>query len=257
MALEKKLCVDCGKDHGQVGWIEPYRDGTRVLLISYPKSGTNLLLQYIKGAVHIRPHVARYWNDANPDIDEAICQLKRFPDLAFAHLPYKKIIEEAINHHPTRTLFLYRDPRDVIVSHLHYVERLTKIGGQAFGDGMSLLKRPDPISYLIKETPKRWFFFTPWLERDYIHQFRFEDFITNENATVRKLIEVFRGTNAENRIAELAWNETSVMARNRPEESATFRKGIVGDWRNHFQPHHIQEFEQTCSDLMEKLGYEL
>ena len=33
-------------------------------------------------------------------------------------------------------------------------------------------------------------------------------------------------------------------------------KGIVGDWRNHFQPEHVRRFDEACGDLLSILGYE-
>jgi hypothetical protein len=34
-----------------------------------------------------------------------------------------------------------------------------------------------------------------------------------------------------------------------------FRKGVPGDWKNHFSNLHVREFERRYGDLLEKLGY--
>lgn len=35
-----------------------------------------------------------------------------------------------------------------------------------------------------------------------------------------------------------------------------YRKGVAGDWRNHFEPEHIDFFKARYNDLLLKLGYE-
>ncbi len=35
-----------------------------------------------------------------------------------------------------------------------------------------------------------------------------------------------------------------------------YRKGIAGDWRNHFEPVHVEYFKRNYNDLLLKLGYE-
>ena len=46
--------------------------------------------------------------------------------------------------------------------------------------------------------------------------------------------------------------------RNPGEENLNnhYRKGISGDWRNHFAPEHIEYFKSKYNDLLLKLGYE-
>lgn len=38
--------------------------------------------------------------------------------------------------------------------------------------------------------------------------------------------------------------------------SRTFRKGHIGDWRNHFTEEHKQIFKEVHGDTLIKLGYE-
>jgi len=46
--------------------------------------------------------------------------------------------------------------------------------------------------------------------------------------------------------------------REKGEEDVTshFRKGVPGDWKNHFQDEHVQGFKDRYNDLLLKLGYE-
>jgi hypothetical protein len=38
--------------------------------------------------------------------------------------------------------------------------------------------------------------------------------------------------------------------------SSTFRKGIVGDWKNHMTPEHKAAFKEVAGQLLVDLGYE-
>jgi hypothetical protein len=35
-----------------------------------------------------------------------------------------------------------------------------------------------------------------------------------------------------------------------------YRKGVAGDWRNHFEPVHVEYFKRNYNDLLLRLGYE-
>jgi len=39
-------------------------------------------------------------------------------------------------------------------------------------------------------------------------------------------------------------------------ERAHYRRGVAGDWRNHFQDEHLNYFERLYDPLHLKLGYE-
>ena len=45
-------------------------------------------------------------------------------------------------------------------------------------------------------------------------------------------------------------------ARGEEDQNSLFRKGVVGDWKNHFTHKHILDFEKIAGDLLEQLGYE-
>jgi hypothetical protein len=35
-----------------------------------------------------------------------------------------------------------------------------------------------------------------------------------------------------------------------------YRKGVAGDWINHFTPEHVEAFKERFGDLVQRLGYE-
>ena len=38
--------------------------------------------------------------------------------------------------------------------------------------------------------------------------------------------------------------------------SSHYRKGVAGDWKNHFKPEHVERFKELYGELLLKLGYE-
>lgn len=40
------------------------------------------------------------------------------------------------------------------------------------------------------------------------------------------------------------------------DEKSHYRKGVAGDWKNHFDPEHVAHFKRSYNDLLLELGYE-
>ncbi|MGH2703243.1 MAG: sulfotransferase domain-containing protein, partial [Actinomycetota bacterium] len=48
------------------------------------------------------------------------------------------------------------------------------------------------------------------------------------------------------RVAQRSWSQGT----------ATFRRGQIGDWRNHFNEDHKEAFKKMAGDTLIRLGYE-
>lgn len=55
----------------------------------------------------------------------------------------------------------------------------------------------------------------------------------------------------EHRFEALAGRKRGVEDRNNH-----YRKGVHGDWKNHFEPVHAAAFKKLTGDLLQRLGYE-
>ena len=250
------LCLDCGKDHGIAGTVPGYESGRRLIAIVPPKCGTNLLLQYLHSPVHVRSYIGMIWKKDKPvNRNAVICQLKRFPIYAFAHLAHLPEYVEALNEHPTKIIFMTRDPRDQIISQYHWVKRFVDkdMSEVQFQNGIELIESEDPYLELIKAWDYRMSFFTPWLYEEGILRLTFEGLIKKPGEYLKKIRKFVQGTNAEGQIGGIA----EMMGRNKPENSYTFREGKAGGWKEVFKPHHNQLFNELCADLMNEWGYEI
>lgn len=258
----KSHCEICGLDHPTSE--NKYHIGKiRVLITTFPKSGTNLIIQMFGTPEHIQiSHDMLYMglpiktdsviahNELR--VKEMAAQIAGFEGVAFGHIPYNYSFEEARLHRPTLLVQLIRDPRDVIVSHYQYVKSKPDVAmNYKFEDGTLLSDRPDPILDLIKLSPARWEKFTPWL--DIAHVMRYEDLRADPRAEGRRFVDKI-GIDESTR---LRIGSEDAMVRNiRPEKSPTFRRGGVGDWKSFFDNHHIAYYRELMSETAEELGYE-
>lgn len=260
----------------------------RVLLNTPPKSGTHLLsecLSLMPKMMFSGRHFALanfidssretpvYWVEGqHPTLDDT--SLKNFlgkcPQgmFATAHAGFHPTFREILEELRFRQIVLLRDPRDVAVSHaffvkhwrshqLHkyYVETLKSDEDRILTDIRGL----DPGVANIPRLSIREVFdgFTPWLNDTSMLVVRFEDLVgpygggdSEKQLTQIQCIGDFVGRNVNQdqarRISQKMYAKTSV----------TFRKGQIGDWRNHFTKVHRRAFKEVAGETLIKLGYE-
>ncbi len=253
---------------------------------SFPKSGTHLLTQVLQGFSMIGPAVDSGlpavvtfdgFTGRQRSVDEILADLERLlpGDTGYGHLHASPPIVEALCRDGVAAYFILRDPRDVAVSHVHYIaemapnhihhryyhevlknfdqrleasicgvpaEALTKAAGKTV---------PEPLP----DIRQRFEPYIPWLDQPQVLALRFEDFISNRSAALLMVLDhaIRRGfrpaVSAEKAIQIL---EASID----PQRSPTFRRGRAGGWREAFTPRHLELFQQTAGDLLERLGYE-
>jgi len=65
-------------------------------------------------------------------------------------------------------------------------------------------------------------------------------------------VEFLLGYIYESRFSEMAKGR----ARGTEDSCSHYRKGVAGDWANHFKPQHKEYFKKNYNDVLLKLGYE-
>ncbi len=159
--------------------------------------------------------------------------------------------------------FIYRDPRDVVVSHVHYVTEIEPnhvhhAYYQSLPDfdarlNTSILGRPE-MGDLFPDIRGRFEPFLGWL-RPEVCVLKFEDFIQHRETTLDRIL-----THAEQRGFTLRMPRAEALRTLsdsiNPQKSPTFRSGKVGGWRGKFTDAHTRLFKETVGDLLVRLGYE-
>jgi hypothetical protein len=214
-----------------------------------------------------------YWgNEQYPELDGL--HLTRFlgkcPQGMFAiahasfHPGFKKILEEL----RFKQIILLRDPRDVAVSRAFYVKHLRshplhkyyvdalksdeeRILADIMGSGQDTAECPRLSIHAVFDG------FMLWLDDPAALIVRFEDLVGplggGDSAT--QLAEIKRIGDFVDRPLEPE-QVRLISEKMYAKTSATFRKGQIGDWRNHFTETHRRVFKEVAGETLIKLGYE-
>lgn len=243
---------------------------------SFPKSGTHLLTQILQAFTELGPAVdsglpavVMYEGDVGRlrSESEIIADLKRFlpGDIGYGHLHSLPAVAQILASPPFATYFILRDPRDVAVSHVHYITEMESrhVHHAYFAHKLSTFEERlaatiqgvDQISPPLPGLAIRLAPYLGWLEDPNVLTLRYEDFFTDRQSVLRKILEhaVRRGFPLSLSMADAIRVLESYI---QPQRSPTFRKGGSGGWREVFAPYHKQLFKESCTGILERLGYE-
>lgn len=238
----------------------------RLFLTSFQKSGTHQIMP----SLHITPDVVdRSYNSmhnipAKWDIRREIYQegmnktcekLRTFKDSIFGHVAYLPEYAAAVQAEPTKVLFNVRDPRDVIVSEYFSILKIISSGkGKGFpnpcdSSGRYLIEYDDPIRELIELDATRWPTWLGWLQHDFVRMVRYEDLRLHGLDELIKIRDWLMPYNI---------NVETCHVRLAPaKDNPTWRKGLVGEWKEVFKEEHIKLANELLGSVITQLGYEL
>lgn len=245
-----------------------------LLGISFPKSGTHLLDQILLGFSNVAPYAKRlhsfyaeYEGESGKkrDPQQALNWLDslRPCDVASAHLFARP--EAVIRVYSPRFVpyFIFRDPRDVVVSHVFYVTDMEARHVhheyyQSLPDfdsrlKVSILGRSD-ADVEFPNIAKRFAPYLGWLDHPEVLTIHFEDLIHSRLETLTRIMDhlLKRVPLHASRQLILASLEASIN----PTKSPTFRSGKTGEWKRYFTEEHKRLFKEVAGDLLIRLGYE-
>ncbi|MCC6300638.1 MAG: sulfotransferase domain-containing protein [Anaerolineales bacterium] len=247
----------------------------RILLgISFPKSGTHLLDQILLGFSNVAPYAKRLHSfyaeyegesGAKRAPEQAIRWLDslRPRDVASAHLFARPEAVARVCSPKFIPYFIFRDPRDVVVSHVFYVTEMEShhvhhAYYQSLPDfnarlTVSILGRPD-TDVEFPNIAERFAPYMDWLNHTEVLTIHFEDLIHNRAGTLTRIMDHFlaRVPLQTPRQLILESLESSIN----PSRSPTFRSGKTGEWKKYFTDEHKKSFKEIAGDLLIRLGYE-
>ena len=239
-----------------------------------PKSGSHLLTQILGGFCRIAPYA---YVESEPvrtvrasggrfSADETLSQLKRIPrgiigwgyvdatpeNLAFLCQP------ERVNY------FIYRDPRDMLVSHIFFATDMHEGHGmheyyQTLSDFDARLKVAitgiDKDGLYMVSVRQRYEGVFQWLEQPSVLCIRFEELINERERVLNQMLDQVEKTGYKLPTPRQKAIEI-LLETIQPKKSKTFRSGKTGEWRKYFKDEHKALFKEVAGDLLVKLGYE-
>jgi len=162
------------------------------------------------------------------------------------------------------TILLMRDPRDMLASHLIYMNQKA---GLSFNNKQKEKYLLDLIDYEIKYLVAE---FVEAISLKNIYCLRFEDVHSNPRQTYKHLLKwldwrmVITDSQLEHDIALGSFKVQSKGEVKRGEKNFFetspngffIRKGTPGDWHNHFTDNSKKLFKEKCGEALIILGYE-
>ena len=252
----------------------PQNDWPALLGISFPKSGTHLLDQILLGFSNVAPFsrrlhsfYAEYEGESGRKRapEQAMAWLDSLGprDIASAHLFARDEIVRRVCTPAFVPYFIFRDPRDVVVSHVFYVTdmEINHVHHEYYRSlpdfnsrlRVSILGRPD-AGLEFPDIAGRFAPYLEWLNHSEVALIHFEDLIQDRNRTLNRIIDQFLDRAPLSSSPQLILDslENSIN----PKKSPTFRSGTTGEWKKYFTAEHRRIFKDVAGDLLIRLGYE-
>ncbi|XP_006818743.1 sulfotransferase 1A2-like [Saccoglossus kowalevskii] len=190
------------------------------------------------------------------------------PRLIKSHLPYELFPKQALQT-GTKVIYIARNPKDVVTSSYHWFNKACALQG--------IITWKSHLKYFIDGNLP----FTPWVnhvagwrehsEDENVLCVTYEDMVKDTKTTVRAITE-FLGRPLPDSQLENAISNTSIdNLRNNPTSASKidmdetfmpnyvagyFRKGKVGDWKNHFTVAENEMFEDVIVKKLKEKGIE-
>ena len=246
-------------------------DRPRCFVNTIPKAGTHLIERCMALLPGMRPAGYHLRPGSGRDVGNSLRFLASIGHGCFvtAHLPFSGERLSLLEQMGYRHVLLIRDPRDIAVSLVFF------------------LARPPMTRRFAKDTEKRRFFrqlptfderltaaisgvpsigldgigaklssFLPWADHGSL-LVRFEDLVGEQGGGTRdRQIRTISRIAAHLGIGISESQASSIGSRIYSRRAGTFRKGEIGDWRNHFSDRHKSLFKEVAGKALIELGYE-
>jgi hypothetical protein len=239
-----------------------------------PKAGSHLLIQVLLGLTKIGPFVDpgfppvnRFEGNTRLEIPDRIKELNRMRsgDVRYGYAACREPFLSAITGPGRASVFIYRDPRDVVVSHIFYAKDIYLDHGMHDYYSNVLTTMEERLNVEIEgcdlpglELPSIWERYAEnfgWFERDDVLCLKFEDLILNKEKAVGELVDYIEGFGVEFSVPRQQAIEIIIQSNN-PNKSGTYRKGQPGNWKAHFTEENKRRFKAVAGDLLSRFGYE-
>lgn len=253
---------------------EDFAERPPVLANSFPKSGTHLLDQIVMGLpdrVNFGAFLSSYTSSfqyrlRTPESTRRFIAAFVPGEIVRGHLFYSDDAASQLADKNAVHYFIYRDPRDVVLSEAHYLRSINRWHRlhRYFRDAPSL---EDAISLAIRglnhvaphldyrNAAERFDCYKGWLGCANAFAIRFEELTSpDRDRHLERMVAFYQAKSR--RETDAAAMLRSMIDRIAPERSHTFRAGKRGGWSERFTPEHRELFKEIVGKQLIELGYE-
>ncbi|MFZ0444326.1 MAG: sulfotransferase domain-containing protein [Bacillus sp. (in: firmicutes)] len=243
----------------------------KIFINSVPKSGTNLLIQIIKGIPIINQNRS-FWANNHDEVLKI-----QSGEVVYSHLPYDSLFSKELQNRSIKQVFIYRDLRDVAVSMVHFIndvfydhplypvfqKRIVTFEEQlnAVILGVDLIGEENNNKWGVnKHYPgiyKESHMIYEWKNDSTLCSIRYEDLInkSSQDSVILSIIDYLWENLKELKIDK--YGLLNLMKNNiEPAKSWTFRQGKTGGWREEFTEKHKRIFKEITGNFLIEFDYE-
>ncbi len=193
--------------------------------------------------------------------------LRAMPDgcAILGHCAHSPDLAALVDASGVKSVAIIRDPRDVAISHAHFLMKIGKskiTRKPAHRALVSLPSHEDRLLAMLRGHPgtasvgSRYREFLGWLEEPSTLVVRFEDLVgvsgsgstERQRESIRAIAEHLDRAPALERIDHI---QSQLFG-----DTPTFRKGTSGQWREEFTEGHFAAAREELNDVLIALGYE-
>ena len=261
----------------------------KILISTMPRSGTVFIFDFIAalfGFSKLEPKFTGGFRPTPPEwdpyqFDSTYNDLNKYQVIC-AHYHLNEDIRTLLKGNDFLGIYLYRDPRDMIVSSTLYIKY--KLDHHFLHPLFKSLSEEDAITFFIKggrlpikqlsyevETNGadhvcfegvKYFceYAFPWSEHPKVVKIKYEDFTTDILTIGKAMAAVGININSERiekTAQEFSFEQYSGgRSRGQEDKTAHFRSGSTGDYQKYFTPAHVRLCKEIIGDDLIKMGYE-
>lgn len=244
------------------------------LMSSVPKSGTHLLHQILNGI----PNVTNDISNAEKKffVDHHVQDINLYKDhfyrlahlqpneFGLGHMFYSDKYAYMLKQLNLKHVFIYRDPRDVLISLAHFIP--AKWNEHPLYDDFNkrIPIQKERIMTLIQGVEAKWPNinawnrpFYNWITHPNTLAISFEDLMISKESRRKTMMKIVKYLwEGMTPIMSLEKMVDLMEANINPSQSNTFRNGKIGSWRNEFDGEIKAKFKEVAGGLLIDFGYE-
>uniref|UniRef100_A0ABM5ES92 Sulfotransferase n=1 Tax=Pogona vitticeps TaxID=103695 RepID=A0ABM5ES92_9SAUR len=242
-----------------------------VVTVSYPKSGTNWMLE-ILGLI---------WHDGDPSWVQSVLMSDRSPWIETAdglnvalnyppprflttHLPFQ-LFPKSFLHSKCKIIYVMRNPKDVLVSHYHFAKFFQP------------LEEPGTMEEFVEKFLNGNVIYGSWFDhvkgwmkmnRPNVFFISYEELHQDLRGSVKRICYFLGKELDSHQLDEVVkYASFQIMKDNKmsnfsqiPEEYMNhkkgkfMRKGVCGDWKNHLTVAQSEHFDHVYQEKMQDVG---
>ncbi|XP_029031498.1 sulfotransferase 6B1 [Betta splendens] len=237
-----------------------------VMLVAYPKCGFNWMVGVMKKiilestGVSLESKMAPLIEFMGPD---GIKHVNQAPSPRFlgTHM-HPDFIPATFYQEKTKMLVIFRNPKDTLVSYFHFCNSNPVLPSVEWDSFFRQFMSGDVFWGSYIEHALAW---EKKMDDPRVMIITYEDMKQDLNAGIRQVSGFFGCSLTESQVQQIAENSTFRAMKENSSKShgvvadAIFRKGEVGDWKNHFSPEQSREMDEAFNKYLEgtRLGAKL